>query len=654
MMSLDFLHITSVYKLFKYSNEDGVYVNPLDIEIPDILMEILQYLFKNGYTSLIVGGAVRDALIGAQSKDIDIEVYGISYDELLEYLKKYGDVNLVGKAFGVIKYTDNEGNDYDFSIPRRDSKVDSSSTRGRGFVSEFDNNITPKEAASRRDFTINAIAYNPITQELHDYFGGSEDLENKVLRATSSAFMEDPLRVLRGMQFAARFGMEVEPETAKMCASLKNEPLVAERINEEWMKLFTKAKYPSFFIQYLIDTEWIDNYPELKDIINLEQDSAHHPEGTVDVHSALTMEAASDIADREGLSGDDKAVLMISALTHDFGKATTTSKDETGKIISHGHHTEGVSKVESFLNRLHIKKDITQQVLPLVEHHMDHIWYDSNNKGNNVRQLAEKLNNATIKQLLYVIESDHSGRPPLPGGLPDQAQLLKEDAVKEDVYEGKIQALLSGREILDMFPSVFESKELGDVLKILRNEQLKGTITTKEDAINKANKLLQKYFLYINGNDVLSFGISGPNVGMVLDEVWKLQNSGVISSREDALTYINDNYFNNENSDMQDNTNIFSEIKSLNDLYKYSKSSRDFYKIKNSKDLLDGGLADNQPDSKYDEHQLEMGIEVEYEHTNNPDISKEIAKDHLEEIPDYYDRLEEMEESYEEERKPEY
>lgn len=652
-MSLGFLHITSVSNLLKYSNEDGVYVNPLDFEIPDVLTAILQNLSNNGYTALIVGGVVRDALLNSESKDIDVEVYGISYDELLKFLKNYGSVNLVGKAFGVIKYTDSSGNDYDFSIPRRDSKIDSSGTKGRGFVSEFDTTITPKEAASRRDFTINALAYNPLTQELHDYFGGLEDLENKILRATSPAFVEDPLRVLRGMQFAARFGMEIEPETAKMCASLKDEPLVAERVNEEWMKLFTKAKYPSFFIQYLIDTEWIDNYPELKSIVNLEQEPAHHPEGTVDIHSALTMEAAADIADREGLEGDDKAVLMISALTHDFGKATTTDKDETGKIISHGHHIEGVPLVEKFLKRLNIKKDIIKQVLPLVEHHMDHIWYDSTNKGTNVRQLAEKLNNATIKQLLYVIESDHSGRPPLPGGLPDKAQLLKDDAINEDVYEGKAPILISGTELMDAFPAIKESKELGDVLKVLRNEQLKGTITTKDQAINKANKLFQKYFSYINGNDILSFGISGPDIGYILDDVWNLQNKGTITSKEEAIQYIKDTYVDNESNEMENN-GIFASIKTLDDVYDYSHSNKSFFKIKSSKDLLDGGLADGQPDSKYDKDQLEMGIEVEYEHTNNPEISKEIAKDHLEEIPDYYDRLEEMEKSYEEKRDPNY
>ena len=113
---------------------------------------------------------------------------------------------VIGKAFGVIKFRDDEGNDYDFSLPRRDSKTGEGHT---GFDVQVDPNMSPKEAASRRDFTFNSIAYDPLTNELHDYYGGKNDLENKILRATDmEKFGEDPLRVLRGMQLISRIGIK--------------------------------------------------------------------------------------------------------------------------------------------------------------------------------------------------------------------------------------------------------------------------------------------------------------------------------------------------------------------------------------------------------------------------------------------------------------
>jgi tRNA nucleotidyltransferase (CCA-adding enzyme) len=214
-----------------------------------------------------------------ESKDIDVEVFGADYGDLNSVLEKHGRTDLVGKSFGVISLLTAKGTYFDFSLPRRDSKImdKRSDVRGRGISSEFDPSIAPKEAAARRDFTINAMAFDPLSGEVHDYFGGVNDLKNRILRATSEAFAEDPLRVLRGMQFAARFGMEVEARTAGLAAGLKNEPLVVMRVYEEWMKLFTRGKFPGKGIQYLIDTGWIENYPELKAIVNIQQDPSGTP-----------------------------------------------------------------------------------------------------------------------------------------------------------------------------------------------------------------------------------------------------------------------------------------------------------------------------------------------------------------------------------------
>ena len=199
---------------------------------PQRLLEILEKepALKQAF---LVGGCVRDSLLDIPGKDFDIEVYGIGYDELVEALSKWGRADLVGRSFGVVKLTVSGGETYDFAIPRRDSKT---APGHKGFEIEFDPAITLTEAASRRDFTINALMYDPRSDEYIDPFNGRNDLDNRVLRHTSGAFVEDPLRVLRGMQFAARFDLEAAPETIELCRSIKAScgELAKERVREEW------------------------------------------------------------------------------------------------------------------------------------------------------------------------------------------------------------------------------------------------------------------------------------------------------------------------------------------------------------------------------------------------------------------------------------
>jgi len=555
-----FSYMSDLAMLLRKASGD-VYKKEINIPLTENLISILKDFKNRGYSGLIVGGAVRDAILGIPSKDIDVEVYGPSYNELAEILSSYGKGNLVGKSFGVIKFMGTDGEMYDFSLPRRDSKIQGnpsqlSNTKGRGFEVTTDALLTPKDAASRRDFTINALAFDPLTSEVHDYFGGVADLENSILRAVSPAFAEDPLRVLRGMQFAARFGMEIEPETARLAATLKDQPLVIERVSDEWMKLLTKGKYPSKIMQYLIDTQWIDNYPELKSLIALQQDIRHHPEGTVDVHTGLTMDAAAVMADNAGIAGEERAVLILGAMCHDLGKATTTSIDSTTeeeppKITSYGHHEEGARLAKQLMGRLGIKKSIEEQVIPLVQHHMDHIWFDPKSKKTNVRQLAEQLYPATIEQLEYIIRSDMSGRPPLPIDLPESAKTMLDLAQQEGVYTGPAKDLISGKDILGISSSIQEGKLIGDILKNIRNEQLRGTISTKEEALAKVNNILRDNFALIRGDDVIAQGVpKGPEIKDILNVAWKAQLAGEFSTADEAYTWLT-TYFHGTGSEQQ-------------------------------------------------------------------------------------------------------
>src|SRR5437867_10534960 len=229
--------------------------------LPGELVQILQQTpaLKQAY---LVGGCVRDWLLGIANKDFDVEVFGVSYEELVEALKPWGRTDLVGRSFGVVKLTVRSGQTFDFTIPRRDSKI---APGHKGFEISFDPAITPQEAAARRDFTINSLMYDPRRQQVLDFFGGEQDLRNRVLRHTSAAFVEDPLRVLRGMQLAARFALRADPSTIELARSIKPSypELALERVREEWFKWASKSTLPSAGLHFLVQSGWIEHFPEL-------------------------------------------------------------------------------------------------------------------------------------------------------------------------------------------------------------------------------------------------------------------------------------------------------------------------------------------------------------------------------------------------------
>jgi tRNA nucleotidyltransferase (CCA-adding enzyme) len=424
------------------------------------LDRIVRELDAAGYRALVVGGAVRDALLGLDPKDFDIEVYGVSYDQLAQMLARYGRVDLVGKSFGVVKL---EG--HDFSVPRRDSKT---GVHHRDFETTFDPAITPKEAASRRDFTINAMAFDPVSGELLDFFGGREDLQNRVLRATGEAFSEDPLRVLRGMQFACRFDLQLDPATAQMARDISDQyPTIAtERVAEEFNKWALKSTKPGLIGPYLLQSEW-------------------HPEGDVFVHTMHVLNAAARVAEREHVEGDDRAVLMYSALTHDFAKADVTAlRQRDGRLrwSSYGHEQAGVPLAKRFLERIGIKNSIVERVLPLVEEHMAHTNMKGNVTARAVRRLATRLAPASIAQLLLLIEADASGRPPKPPGLPESAAKLRDVAGELSVHHEPPAPLILGRHVLPYFNGQ-AGKQIGEVTRAAYEAQLDGAFSKEAEAL---------------------------------------------------------------------------------------------------------------------------------------------------------------------------
>jgi tRNA nucleotidyltransferase (CCA-adding enzyme) len=452
--------------------------------LPPELDRIVRDLDAAGYRALIAGGAVRDDLLGLKPKDFDIEVYGVSFDVLVDLLAPYGRIDLVGQSFGVVKLTLSGGRVYDFSLPRRDNKI---GRTHREFLASFDPDITPREAASRRDFTINAMALDPVSSELLDFFGGRDDLENQVLRATSDAFREDPLRVLRGMQFACRFNLTIDPATAGQCGAIAKEysTIARERVAEEFMKWATKSSHPGRILQYLAATGWIVHFPELENLPGVPQDPEWHPEGDVGIHTMHVVDAAAFIAERDSVEDDDRAVLLFAALTHDFAKAGTTARRERNGVLrwtAHGHEAAGGPLARAFLERIGIKPAIVDQVVPLVENHLAHSSLRNDVTPRTVRRLALRLAPANITQLIRLIEADHSGRPPLPAGLPDSAIRIRDMAAAQSVATKPQSALILGRHVLPYFENR-SGPHIGEITRAAYEAQTDGVFSNEEEAI---------------------------------------------------------------------------------------------------------------------------------------------------------------------------
>ncbi len=456
------------------------------------LETILQSIRKMGGRALFVGGFVRDFLLGELNKDVDIEVYGLGVSDLIHALEPFGWVEQVGASFGVIKLVTQEA-DYDFALPRRENKQGQGY---RGFVIEADPAMSPKEAASRRDYTINAMALTP-EGDLLDFFDGQTDLKNKRLKHVSYKFSEDPLRVLRGFQLAARFDFEMDSETALLCQSLKEEysHLSKERIWTEWQKWACKSIKPSRGLEVLQQTGWLEFYPELSALIGVMQDLEWHPEGDVWMHTKYVLDEAVSIVKREALREDQRLVIVLAALCHDLGKAVTTFNRE-GRWVSPGHAEAGLELSESFLKRIHSPHHVIHSVKPLVAEHMTHINPLSPKA---VRRLALRLEPNNIETLALLIEADASGRPPLAKGLPEGALRMLELAKDLDIDQESPKPILLGRYLLELaqagdLPASYlrGGPHFSELLNKVFQAQLDGEVSSIEEAKQLAVAIVKK------------------------------------------------------------------------------------------------------------------------------------------------------------------
>jgi tRNA nucleotidyltransferase (CCA-adding enzyme) len=368
------------------------------------ILDVSRSIASAGGRAVLVGGWVRDRIMGQESKDYDVEVYGLGLEALEAVLEPLGEVVRVGRAFGVLRL---KGLDCDFSLPRRDSKAG----RGHcGFVVDLDPTLSFAEAARRRDLTINSMGFDPLSGEVLDPHSGRQDIERRVLKATDREhFPEDPLRGLRVAQFAARFEFEPDAELSELSSRLDLGELAPERVFEEFKKLLLKGRRPSLGLEFLRRTRLLRFFPELESMVGVPQDPEWHPEGTVWEHTLLVVDEAARA--REGVEDDDLAVLFA-ALCHDLGKPSTTVIED-GRVRSPSHEVEGVPPAQRFLERLRAPKDLVERVLVLVRYHLAPAHFSSSETSDKAyHRLARRLGEggASLKLLHRLAAADHFGR----------------------------------------------------------------------------------------------------------------------------------------------------------------------------------------------------------------------------------------------------
>ncbi len=456
--------------------------------ISEQVIHLCSAIHQQGGRAFLVGGSVRDHLRGVPNIDYDVEVYGISAEKLRDFLTTLGAVNAVGESFTVYK-TRIDDLTIDVSLPRRESKIG----RGhRAFEVIGDPEMTHEEACSRRDFTINAILYDPLTAELIDPFDGRADLENKILRVVNpETFIEDSLRVLRAMQFAARFEFTIEAETIALCRNIDLSDLPHERIFTEVEKWLLQSDKPSIGYWAARDlgiTEQL--WPEMHAMIGCEQESEWHPEGDVWIHSGMVIDEARKLID--DLPHAKKLAVMLGALCHDFGKPSTT-KIEDGRIRSKGHEDAGIEPTKTFLDKLGLHTidgyDVRQQVVALVKDHLapGH-FHKSFLSGQSVsdgafRRLAQRVE----PDLLYrVSRADCLGRT---GNFkPDAMEWFKQRVNELSIEVKAPESFLKGRHLLEL--GVKPGPEIGKIIHEIFELQLDGRVTTLEEAIKSAQQFL--------------------------------------------------------------------------------------------------------------------------------------------------------------------
>jgi tRNA nucleotidyltransferase (CCA-adding enzyme) len=449
--------------------------------LPEPVLAIARSVGEAGGRALVAGGWVRDRLLGVEASDVDIEVYGVPAARLRDLLERFGRVDAVGEAFTVFKVAG-----VDVALPRRESKVG----RGhRGFDIAGDPDMDVEDACRRRDFTINAILFDPLSGEFLDPFGGRRDLERRVLRLVDEAtFPDDSLRVLRAIQFAARFSLTMDSATKRVCREIPLDDLPGERISGEFEKLLLLARRPSVGFALGLELGVIEALiPEMAALVGCVQEPDWHPEGDVWLHTLMVIDEARAVI--EDLDRGRSLAMMLGAVCHDFGKPLTTAVVD-GRIRSPGHEPEGIAPTIAWLDRLNVHVvdgfDVRHQVVGLVAYHLaPGMWHKTGSPVGDgaFRRLAQKVD---LELLARLARADCRGRS---GDFDCSAMdWFLTRARSLGVEHRPPQPILLGRHLLAM--GLAPGPGIGGILKAVYERQLDGAVTDLESALAAARDVI--------------------------------------------------------------------------------------------------------------------------------------------------------------------
>lgn len=463
-------------------------------ELFEIIFPVVEAINARKGAAFLVGGAVRDMQMGGDPHDFDIEVFGIGMADLIKLLFEFGTVKATGVRFQVIKLS-RGGAEFDFSLPRRDLGA------GRnGFDTEADPFMDTREAAARRDFTINAMMLNLASGEIIDHFGGLDDIKARILRPVSDAFADDPLRIERLVQFAARFNFSpaTDPVSiARFRACFTGEAgerlgalLGTDPMRAEAMKWFN-APFPGSGLRAMRDVGFTQFFPELATMENTPQDSRWHPEGDALTHTAFVMDVAADLCTLEFADGReiDRCKIVAAALCHDLGKPETTVIHDDGTITSAGHAAAGVPHTVSLLNKLGFvgQTQFVGDVASLVREHMITSGIaDDTNMPRFVRRLSTRVN---IAELRVLVTADCSGRPASAAEIgklvfDDKMEQIASVAAAMDVAVAPPKPIVMGRDLVALgMKHGVKGVDFTAILRRCFDAQIDGVFSDKDGGI---------------------------------------------------------------------------------------------------------------------------------------------------------------------------
>lgn len=476
--------------------------------LPADVWDLLTVLQEAGGEPFIVGGAARDAVLGRPPKDYDFEMHGLTVEQIKAAVAPIavGEVRVHGERFGVVGVWLASGIYCEIALPREDAKTGKGHA---GFAVRRHRRMPLRQAAERREYTFCALYWDPIRGEIYDFFDGIADVaERHELRAIGDHFVEDPARPIRGLRFAGQFRLRATPDTLALFRKtrpefLELEPAQRQGIErKEWLAWAEKSVQPSLGLEALRQGGWCEAYPALQGLLTvpphlahldqpptvdgvpqgIPQDPEYHPEGGAWVHTLCACDRAAEIADRDGLEGEDRQVLLSTMLLHDCGKGSTTEIDAAGRIVSPKHAVAGAAQARAFLEQVGVPQRVTDRVCGLIRWHMDYVNFNGSTK--HVRRRARDLMacGESLEMLARVVEADQSARPPLPAGLPEQMREMLAQARRIDVAQGVSKPILNGRHLQEAF-SMGESPFMGQVLRAAEAAQREGAFHSVEGGL---------------------------------------------------------------------------------------------------------------------------------------------------------------------------